>query len=121
MIFSCCRLHHTLHTKSHRNHSLLERYQFECKCQACSNNFPLFEQLSEFDPAFEKFITSDLDVLENFSCYEAKKAIGKYSKYIDENIENYPCYEISFLQECILRCFRAFERINHESLIEGSV
>lgn len=105
-----CSFHHTLHPMQQRKHGLLERYQFTCKCQACSHDFPLFENLHEHDKSFDDFISKDLDELENFNRYEAKHVIEKYSKYINEHIENFPCYEISLLQECILRCFRIFEK-----------
>lgn len=102
--------HHALHPLRKRQHNILERYQFYCKCQACIEDFPLFEKLSEFDKTFDGFIGSDLDKLENFTELEARTAIMKYSEYIDSHSKNYPCYEISILQECLLRCFRIFEK-----------
>lgn len=90
------------------------RYQFTCSCQACISNFPLFEQLSEFDEYFDDFISSDLESIENFQENEAKSAIKRYSKYIEKHIEKYPCYEISLLQECVLRCFRVLEKFETE-------
>lgn len=76
------------------------------------HNFPLFEGLSEADEGFDSFIDNDLNVLEEFSCDEAKRAIKKYSEYVDRFSKRlpFPCYEISLLQECILRCFRVFEQ-----------
>lgn len=112
----CCRLHHSLQTKYHRKNVLLERYQFECQCEACSNGFPLFENLKEFDKTFDEFLGNDLEILEDFNQQESENAIEKYSKYINENITEFPSYEISLLQECILRCFRNFERINNGRL-----
>ena len=88
----------------------MERYQFTCRCLACTYNFPVFEHLSENDEHFDDFITKDLDQLENFSPYEAKLAVCKYSNYITNHFKKFPCYEISLLQECILRCYRIFEK-----------
>lgn len=96
----------------------MQRYQFECKCQACSYGFPLFEHLLEHDTTFDDFISKDLDELENFNHYEASQAIDKYSKYISTHLRNFPCYEISLLQECILRCFRIYEKYHSESCID---
>lgn len=106
-----------MHDLKERQRCLLERYQFICQCQACLNNFPLFEQLIECDENFDKFIGNDLDALEEFEEEEAKNAIKKYSSYIEKHSENFPCYEISLLQECILRCFRIIEK--KQSCIDG--
>lgn len=112
--------HHALHPLRKRQHNILERYQFICECQACHEDFPLFEKLSEFDETFDDFIGSDLDELENFTELEARAAITKYSEYIDRHSERYPCYEISILQECLLRCFRIFEK-GHSGFNENFV
>lgn len=105
-----CSFHHNLHCLQKRRQSLMEQYQFTCNCSACIRNFPLFEQLPEHDEAFDDFISNDLDNLENFNHHEARQAIDKYSTYINNNIVFFPCYEISLLQECILRCFRVLEK-----------
>lgn len=73
-------------------------------------DYPVFERLSETDESFDDFINNDLNVLEEFSCEEATAAIKKYAEYVDRHFEKLPCYEISLLQECILRCFRVFEQ-----------
>lgn len=62
------------------------------------------------DDRFDQFIADDVEKLENFSVHEAKQAIKKFSRYITQHARSNPCYEISLLQECMLRCFRAFEK-----------
>lgn len=110
-----CSFHHVLHSLHERKNGLMERYQFSCKCEACLNNFPLFEHLSECDKGFDEFIDSDLDQLEEFSAEDAGKAILKYSGYINKQMKHFPCYEICLLQECILRCFRTLEKFQSKS------
>lgn len=102
--------HHTLHTLKERQKSLQQQYRFKCRCQACTNNYPLFQDLPEFDPKFDKFILSDIETFEHNSIKEAKEKMKKYCKYLNKCDDHYPCYEISMLQECLLRCLRIFEK-----------
>lgn len=119
MLFS---YHHTFHSLMERREMLRDRYQFFCKCDACLNDFPRFENLREFDKEFDQFISKDVDDLENFMFHEAMKHLILYLKYINEHTTEIPCYEITLLQECALRCFQIFEKYQsnfNRMLIEG--
>ncbi|CRK91552.1 CLUMA_CG005209, isoform A [Clunio marinus] len=109
-IFDNYGYHHSIHTLQQRRNGLVDRYQFNCCCDACVNNFPLFEELLEKDKDFDTFISNDLEEFEKFNTEKAERAIKRYSKYIENHDKNIPSYEITLIQECMLRCFRILER-----------
>lgn len=85
-LFVCYRSNFLASTKEERQREIFKSYRFKCSCEACSKDFPTSENLvkldedfkiPEFDSIFEEF---------KFNC-----------DYIDENIKNFPCAEISTL------------------------
>lgn len=114
--------HHTLHTLKEQQNTLQQQYRFKCSCQAFTNNNPLFQDLSEFDSKFDKFILSDIETLEQNNRKEAKEKMKKYCKYLNKCDDHYPCFENSMLQECLVRCLRIFEKFStkNSNLIESS-
>lgn len=79
-------------------HSLDERqeyfnkiYTFQCACSACTGNFPQLLELPKFDDEFV------LIEMKNASLEEAKEQYKRNCKYIQENMAQYPCFEICSL------------------------
>lgn len=63
-------------------------YTFKCGCPACSNNFPMLNDLKKID---ESFVIKKTDGLKRS---ELIKLLKSNCKFIDDNIAKYPCYEI---------------------------
>lgn len=100
--------HHCLEDFDQRQSSLLKQYMFECSCEACTKRYPLFNDLPLRDGGFDKFISDDVKKLSALDVTHAKKKIGAYFDYISKLDKHYPCWEISTVQECLLRCFTIF-------------
>lgn len=66
-------------------------YTFQCGCSACKNNYPELSQLRKFDENF-------VDTETNFdSLAAAEEQYKNNCKYIEDNMEQYPCFEICSL------------------------
>jgi hypothetical protein len=111
-IMKCYRFHHCLETHRQRQAGLNSQYKFLCRCIACESptKFPLYQDLQHKDSLnFDAFLGNDLQYLSACDLNRAYEKFDSYCRYIDEKDgKNYPCYEISSLQECLLRCLRIF-------------
>lgn len=83
---------------SYLTHSLKERqeyfnkiYTFQCACNACQNDYPQLAKLRKFD---EKFVEAEM---RTESLAAAKEQFKANCKYIEDNIDQYPCFEICSL------------------------
>lgn len=101
--------HHCIDNFEERQASLKQQYMFKCGCLACLNRFPLFSALPQVDTSFERFLGSDVAALADMNYETAKNRFRDYCKYIARIDRSYPCYEISCLQESILRCAFIFK------------
>lgn len=66
-------------------------YDFDCECAACIGNYAQLESLRKFDENFTE-VDEELKLLE-----AAKLKFLKNCDYIQDNIGEYPCYEICYL------------------------
>jgi SET domain len=79
------------HTLEQRQEYFNRVYTFTCNCMACNCNFPSLDKLPKCD---ENFVEANV----NFkSLREAREQYKKNCEYIQENIENYPSFEICTL------------------------
>lgn len=101
--------HHCLEDFPSRQDSLQNQYMFKCSCYACINDYPLFQKLPRLDVNFDRFLGNDVAALAEMNTETAKNRFKEYCEYLDKMDSNYPCYEISCLQECILRCSFIFK------------
>lgn len=79
-------------------HSLKDRqdyfnkiYTFQCGCNACKGDYPELNKLKKFD---DNFIEADVKALSAAASSEQYK---KNCKYINDNIAQYPCFELCAL------------------------
>lgn len=79
--YSSCRMPR----EERRNH--LQRFSFQCECEACVRDFPQTRDLPRLDSNF-----ADPD----FKTEKISDAIREFKQnceYIEKNIKNHPCYE----------------------------
>jgi len=101
--------HHCLESLRERQTSLNNQYMFKCTCAACFYNYKLFPQLKNATKSFDTFIGKDVSELQNLNMETAQRRLKDYCKMINKLDKQYPCREISSLQECLLRCFFIFK------------
>ena len=107
-LFDNYGFHHCLEEIKARQSTLQSQYMFKCSCEACTLNFPLFPYLPLVDPNIEKFLSDDVKKLSTLDVNRAKIKIRAYCDYLMTTDKQYPCWEISSVQECLLRCFTIF-------------
>ncbi|XP_053683937.1 SET and MYND domain-containing protein 4 [Sabethes cyaneus] len=101
--------HHCLETLSERQIGLRGQYCFRCQCEACKNNYPLYYDLGHANlPPFVKnpIINDELDGLRKHDIKTALKKIPDYCQFLNAFDDQYPNYELSSVQEALLRCFQ---------------
>lgn len=107
-IFDNYGFHHCLNDLKERQSSLRDQYMFTCYCEGCTKKYPLYYELPLIDKSFDIFITDDVQRLSRLDVKQAKTRFKDYCCYLSKFCINYPCYEVSSVQECLLRCFTIF-------------
>lgn len=105
-LFDNYGFHHCLEDIQTRQNQLRTQYMFECSCDACVNKYPLFPYLPFRDPS--QSFEVDVHKLKEIDVDHAKMFFKQICNYLIRNDNLYPCYEISAMQECLLRCFTIF-------------
>ena len=70
----------------------LQRFSFNCDCQACVKNFPQIVQLVKID---KRFVEPKFD--EVTRTFEGVEIFKKNCEYIEKNIVHHPCMETTTL------------------------
>lgn len=107
-LFDNYGFHHCLEDLGRRQSSLLNQYMFKCTCEACTGNFPLYFDLPMIDGSFQKLFSNDIQKLSSLDINYAKSRFKIYCNYLMKHDRSYPCWEVSSIQECMLRCFTIF-------------
>lgn len=107
-LFDNYGFHHCLENFNERQSGLAGQYMFKCFCEACTQKFPLFPELKLIDKKLEKFLSDDIQMLSTLDVDRAIDRFKSYCEYIDRKDKNYPCKEVSSIQECLLRCMTIF-------------
>lgn len=108
-LFDNYGFHHCLENLKTRNNSLNSQYMFKCSCEGCVHDYPLYSNLPRVDNVFDLFLGDDVAALAEMNVETAKNRFKEYCEYLNRLDSKYPCYEISSLQECILRCSFIFK------------
>jgi len=70
-------------------------YKFTCDCEACSNDYPLFDGLLTFDPA----LWARGFYVPKLSADEAIAEFKNNCDYIIKNADRFPCKELAMIHE----------------------
>lgn len=100
--------HHCLETLAERQTILKEKYLFKCACEACIYDYPLMDNLKMTSPQFHKSSYEDTQKLYDLDYHFALDHFKNFCRQLDKLDKNYPCVEVSILQEKILRCINMF-------------
>lgn len=87
--------------KANRIDTLSVQYRFTCKCEACSNDYPLIGKLrpKQFVPYIND--TKDMESLIAYDFSYALKNYRKYCEFLTKHGDSYPCDQISSAEECL--------------------
>lgn len=101
LLFLLKSSHFAIFDKKQRQERLSMQYRFNCKCEACELDYPMYKAM----PFKEKvpLVNDDLD-MKLLSAYNYDFALSNYRKYCDFLTENggaYPCSQISSAEECL--------------------
>ncbi|KMY93095.1 SET and MYND domain-containing protein 4 [Drosophila simulans] len=92
--------HFVISSKEQRLKRLSLQYRFDCKCEACELNYPMFGMMPH-KPTVPS-VTDDTEVA--LSSYNYDFAVSNYRKYCDfltQYGDAYPCEQISSAEECL--------------------
>uniref|UniRef100_A0A182N3X0 MYND-type domain-containing protein n=1 Tax=Anopheles dirus TaxID=7168 RepID=A0A182N3X0_9DIPT len=110
-------MHHALLTRKERRTSLLKQYRFLCECEACVNDYPLFDALPSIDLVRHGAIDAQ-GIHAELVLHQASKAaelLPKLVRYLNSIGRDYPRYEICSCQELFLRSFQILHMPTSES------
>ncbi|KAF5302587.1 hypothetical protein FQA39_LY10205 [Lamprigera yunnana] len=103
--------HHAVMTKSERKERLYKQYFFDCQCEACSENWPLYTELPERQ--FNLRVTLEqIESLKNGSVEVAQDVLRYLLDAVKDLEELRPCKELANAQEILKQCYASFG--NHE-------
>lgn len=100
-------IHHCIHTLEERQAKLSQQYQFNCRCQACANDFPLYKGLPM--PKEVPDCRTAEDSVENalqFKWAYAKGGLQRFSKYLRDNSKHSPCAQLCRAEEYLKFCYQ---------------
>lgn len=104
-LFDCYRTTFFTQSKKERQYDLLENYSFNCECEACINDYPLFSNLKTIDKKISRWAKKGKDELSKLDGKQARKKFKEYCETIQKHhAKAFPSTEIVLLQECILYC-----------------
>lgn len=101
--------HHCLDTLDERQSGLLGQYCFRCQCEACKLNYPLYANLphAKLPPSMKNPIDyAEMDRLAEHDMTIALRKIPEYCRFLNMLDSQYPNYEVSSVQEALLRCYQ---------------
>jgi hypothetical protein len=104
-LFDCYKTTFFTQSKRERQLELLESYSFNCECEACINEYPLFNRLKTIDKKIYRLAKKGRDEVSKLDGKQARKKFNEYCEAIQKHhAKAFPSTEIVILQECILQC-----------------
>lgn len=104
-IFDNYGAHHCLADLRERQKALKDQYIFNCQCEACIRNYPLFKDFA-IPTKFYLPMINDTERITSYDTEFAKKKFKEYKKTLMDYNNKYPCFEVCASQENFLACIR---------------
>lgn len=101
------RYHHALMCKEERQEHLKRQYLFQCVCEACEKDWPLYHDLKILDCSLE-LEDEDLKALKEGSLETARAIVGDFIKELEELDNSIPSKNLADAQEIVKQCFSIF-------------
>ncbi|XP_022916477.1 SET and MYND domain-containing protein 4 [Onthophagus taurus] len=99
--------HFAVNNKNERQRELKRQYFFDCKCEACEQNWPQFNNLQVRTKGFD--INEDtLAALLHGDLVTAKKCLPLFQSKAQSSEDLRPCRVLASIQETIKRCYALF-------------
>lgn len=93
-----------------RQESLLKDYGFNCECEACTNDWPLNENLLIYNEELLEYAWSAHENLPFMSPTAARRNLQDFVEAVSKNQKDFPSAELVVLQECISNCLLLITR-----------
>ncbi|XP_050298732.1 SET and MYND domain-containing protein 4 isoform X2 [Anthonomus grandis grandis] len=104
--------HYAVMPKSDRQAKLQKQYLFKCSCIACTNDYPLYDNLKEIKRRELLISQKDLHSLEEGDLEKAKKIFQKTIRAIKLVENTKPNKNLAEMQECLKQSYFIFKTIN---------
>ncbi|XP_065091929.1 SET and MYND domain-containing protein 4 [Ochlerotatus camptorhynchus] len=108
-LFDNYGFHHCLESLTERQSGLRGQYCFKCQCEACKLNYPLYPDLPHANLPARMKQPIDYDEMNQIGEHDMATALRKipeYCHFLNTFDSQYPNYEISSVQEALLRCYQ---------------
>lgn len=103
LLYHSCRYHHSHERLDVRQNQLLSQYKFKCQCMPCQKDYPTFAELQEAKiPTL--LTSSDIDNITRLDKHFARQNFSRFCTYLNKYGDNYPCKQISSVEECLKMC-----------------
>lgn len=94
--------HYATHPKRIRQQNLELQYRFQCKCEACENNYPLYNELPQPKECPECIENDDFENLMKFNRKYAIENLQRYCEFLKNYSQKYfPCIQIGAVEESL--------------------
>lgn len=98
------RYHYALMSKNERLKHLKDQYYFDCRCEACVNNWPLFSDL-DTENLEDKVSQERMEKLSEANLEAARSEIKFFEDLAEHFDSHMPNKTLSSIQECIKQCY----------------
>lgn len=97
-------------TKQERQDQLKKQYFFECNCEACREDWPLYHDSKSLESNLEidSQESQDVEALRAGSVDTARAMVGNLIEKLKELEETIPSRNLADAQEIIKQCFALF-------------
>lgn len=109
-IFDSYRPNFNNQPKALRQEALMKDYGFLCDCEACTNDWPMNQDLPVISEELLELAWTDHEDLPYLTAAQAKQKLQQHYDIIMKHHKHFPSAELIVLQECISNCLIAITK-----------